>query len=120
VGHRAIPDAVAKRKIPNLLLESNPDRPAHRLVAIPDVHLVRIQICCGGFKITDAQMILLQSRGMCFFFLFFSFLFFFLHFVKSPPSRAEVKNTWSCTSVPPVCVHGVALFKHRISLWHIT
>jgi hypothetical protein len=25
----------------------------------------------------------------------------------SPPSRAEVKNVWSCTSIPPVRLHGV-------------
>ena len=25
----------------------------------------------------------------------------------SPPSSAEVKNGWSCTSTPPICLHGV-------------
>jgi hypothetical protein len=27
----------------------------------------------------------------------------------SPPSSAEVKNAWSYTSTPPVCLHGVVL-----------
>jgi hypothetical protein len=27
----------------------------------------------------------------------------------SPPSSAEVKNAWSCTSTPPICLHGVVL-----------
>jgi hypothetical protein len=27
----------------------------------------------------------------------------------SPPSSAEVKNVWSCTSTPPICLHGVVL-----------
>jgi len=27
----------------------------------------------------------------------------------SYPSSAEVKNPWSCTSTPPVCLHGVVL-----------
>jgi hypothetical protein len=27
----------------------------------------------------------------------------------SPPSSAEVKNAWSYTSTPPICLHGVAL-----------
>jgi hypothetical protein len=27
----------------------------------------------------------------------------------SPPSTAEVKNAWSYTSTPPVCLHGVVL-----------
>jgi hypothetical protein len=27
----------------------------------------------------------------------------------SPPSSAEVKNTWSYTSTPPICLHGVVL-----------
>jgi hypothetical protein len=27
----------------------------------------------------------------------------------SPPSSAEVKNTWSFTSTPPMCLHGVVL-----------
>jgi len=25
----------------------------------------------------------------------------------SPPSSAEVKNEWSCTSNPPICLHGM-------------
>ena len=25
----------------------------------------------------------------------------------SPPSSAKVKNEWSCTSTPPICLHGV-------------
>jgi hypothetical protein len=27
----------------------------------------------------------------------------------SPPSRAEVKNAWSYTSTPPMCLHSVVL-----------
>jgi hypothetical protein len=27
----------------------------------------------------------------------------------SPPPSAEVKNAWSYTSTPPVCLHGVVL-----------
>jgi hypothetical protein len=27
----------------------------------------------------------------------------------SPPSRNEVKNAWSYTSTPPICLHGVVL-----------
>jgi hypothetical protein len=27
--------------------------------------------------------------------------------IDSPPSNAEVKNDWSYTSTPPVCLHGV-------------
>jgi flagellar basal body-associated protein FliL len=27
----------------------------------------------------------------------------------SPPSSAEVKNAWSYTITPPICLHGVAL-----------
>jgi hypothetical protein len=27
----------------------------------------------------------------------------------SPPSSAEVKNAWSYTSTPPICLHGVVL-----------
>jgi hypothetical protein len=27
----------------------------------------------------------------------------------SSPSSAEVKNAWSCTSTPPICLHGVVL-----------
>jgi hypothetical protein len=27
----------------------------------------------------------------------------------SPPSSADVKNAWSYTSTPPVCLHGVML-----------
>jgi hypothetical protein len=27
----------------------------------------------------------------------------------SPPSSADVKNAWSYTSTPPVCLHGVVL-----------
>jgi hypothetical protein len=27
----------------------------------------------------------------------------------SPPSRSEVKNVWSYTSVPPICLGGVVL-----------
>jgi len=27
----------------------------------------------------------------------------------SPPPSAEVKNVWSYTSSPPVCLHGVVL-----------
>jgi hypothetical protein len=27
----------------------------------------------------------------------------------SPPSSAEVKNPWNCTSVPPIRLHGVVL-----------
>jgi len=27
----------------------------------------------------------------------------------SPPPRAEVKNAWSYTSIPPICLHGVLL-----------
>jgi hypothetical protein len=25
----------------------------------------------------------------------------------TPPSTVEVKNEWSCTSTPPICLHGV-------------
>jgi hypothetical protein len=25
----------------------------------------------------------------------------------SPPSNTEIENEWSCTSTPPVCLHGV-------------
>jgi hypothetical protein len=25
---------------------------------------------------------------------------------QSPPSRAEVKNEWSCSSTPLICIHG--------------
>jgi hypothetical protein len=28
---------------------------------------------------------------------------------NSPPSSAKVKNAWSCTSTPPICLHGVVL-----------
>jgi hypothetical protein len=28
---------------------------------------------------------------------------------QSPPSSAEVKNMWSYTSTPPICLHGVVL-----------
>jgi hypothetical protein len=27
----------------------------------------------------------------------------------SPPSSADVKNSWSCTSTPPIRLHGVVL-----------
>jgi hypothetical protein len=27
----------------------------------------------------------------------------------SPPSSAKVKNAWSYTSTPPICLHGVVL-----------
>jgi hypothetical protein len=27
----------------------------------------------------------------------------------SPPSSPEVKNVWSYTSNPPICLHGVVL-----------
>jgi hypothetical protein len=27
----------------------------------------------------------------------------------SPPSRAKVKNVWSYTSTPPICLRGVVL-----------
>jgi hypothetical protein len=27
----------------------------------------------------------------------------------SPPFSAEVKNVWSCTSIPPVHLHGMVL-----------
>jgi hypothetical protein len=27
----------------------------------------------------------------------------------SPPSRAKVKNAWSCTSTPPIQLHGMEL-----------
>jgi hypothetical protein len=27
----------------------------------------------------------------------------------SPPSSAEVKNAWSYTSIPPICLNGVVL-----------
>jgi len=27
----------------------------------------------------------------------------------SPPSSAEIKQVWSYTSTPPVCLHGVVL-----------
>jgi len=33
----------------------------------------------------------------------------------SPPSSTEVKNTWSCTSTPPICLLGVVL-KQYMSL----
>jgi len=26
-----------------------------------------------------------------------------------PPSSADVKNVWSYTSIPPICLHGVVL-----------
>ena len=26
---------------------------------------------------------------------------------QSPSSSAEVKNVWSCTSAPPICLEGV-------------
>jgi len=28
---------------------------------------------------------------------------------RSPPSSAEVKNEWSYTSIPLICLHGVVL-----------
>jgi hypothetical protein len=34
----------------------------------------------------------------------------------SPPSSVEVKNAWSCTSTPPVHLHGMVLSKHRVVL----
>jgi hypothetical protein len=27
---------------------------------------------------------------------------------RSPPSSVKLKKEWSCTSAPPICVHGVA------------
>jgi hypothetical protein len=30
-----------------------------------------------------------------------------LSFNYSPPSSTEVKNEWSYTSIPPICLHGV-------------
>jgi len=42
VGSRAVLDAVAKRKIPSLCRESNPDRPACSLVAIPTVPALKL------------------------------------------------------------------------------
>jgi len=27
----------------------------------------------------------------------------------SPPSSAEIKNAWSCASIPPLRLHGVVL-----------
>jgi len=30
-----------------------------------------------------------------------------------PQPSDEVKNAWSCTSVPPVSLHGMVLVKHR-------
>jgi hypothetical protein len=27
----------------------------------------------------------------------------------SPPSSAEVKDAWSYTTTPPICLHGVVL-----------
>jgi hypothetical protein len=29
--------------------------------------------------------------------------------LNTPPSGAEIKNTWSCTSTPPIRLHGVVL-----------
>jgi hypothetical protein len=31
----------------------------------------------------------------------------------SPPSSAEVKNAWSYTSTPSICLHGVVLSKKK-------
>jgi len=28
---------------------------------------------------------------------------------QSPPSSAEVKNTWNCTSTPPIFIHDMVL-----------
>jgi len=28
---------------------------------------------------------------------------------RSPPSSAKVKNVWSYTSTPPICLHGMVL-----------
>jgi hypothetical protein len=39
----------------------------------------------------------------------------------SPPSSAEVKNAWSCTSAPQIPLHGVVLsLKNRVSLPFLT
>jgi len=32
---------------------------------------------------------------------------------QSPPASTKVKNAWSYNSTPLVCLHGVALVKHR-------
>jgi hypothetical protein len=37
----------------------------------------------------------------------------------SPPTSAEVKNTWVCISTPPLCLYVVVLdFKHRDNIIH--
>jgi hypothetical protein len=38
----------------------------------------------------------------------------------SPPSSAEVKNAWSCTSTPPICLHGMVLSKAQGQLYLFT
>jgi hypothetical protein len=32
---------------------------------------------------------------------------------NSPPSSDKVKNTWSYTSTPPICLHGMVLKKKK-------
>jgi hypothetical protein len=47
MGPRAGLDAVAKRKIPNPCRESDPDRPARRLVTVPtELHRLRCYLMC--------------------------------------------------------------------------
>jgi hypothetical protein len=37
----------------------------------------------------------------------------------SPPSNPEVKNLWSCTSIPTIRVHGAVLnLAKKTSSWH--
>jgi hypothetical protein len=75
-----------------------------------------------GFESRQGQDILLFCRSVDRLWappsrLFNAYRFFFLR-VKRPgrdanqssPSSAVVKNEWSCTSVPPVCLHGVDKF----------
>jgi len=38
----------------------------------------------------------------------------------SPPSSAEVENAWSCTSSPPICLHGVVLSEAQGQLYLFT
>ena len=37
-------------------------------------------------------------------------------FDRSPAYSAEVKNTWSCTSAPPLLLHGVD--RHNFTFHH--
>jgi hypothetical protein len=45
--------------------------------------------------------------------------FLLLLYKTSPPSRAEVKNAWSCTSTPPIRLHGAVLILAQGQLYLI-